>query len=61
MQNIMIVGAGFMGSGIAQVCAQAGYGVYLMDVDQQALNKALDGIKYFLHPDYPPRQGNQNP
>jgi len=33
MQNIMIVGAGFMGSGIAQVCAQAGYGVYLMDID----------------------------
>lgn len=48
MQNIMIVGAGFMGSGIAQVCAQTGYGVYLMDVDQQALNKALDGIKWSL-------------
>jgi len=48
MNNIMVVGAGFMGSGIAQVCAQAGYGVYLMDVNQVALNKADAGIKWSL-------------
>jgi 3-hydroxybutyryl-CoA dehydrogenase len=44
----MVVGAGFMGSGIAQVCAQAGYRVYLMDVNAEALNKALTGIKWSL-------------
>ena len=48
MENVMVVGAGFMGSGIAQVCAQAGYGVYLMDVNQEALNKADAGIKWSL-------------
>ena len=48
MENVMVVGAGFMGSGIAQVCAQAGYGVYLMDVNQEALDKADAGIKWSL-------------
>ena len=48
MENVMVVGAGFMGSGIAQVCAQTGYTVYLMDVDQEALNKALAGIIWSL-------------
>jgi len=48
MENVMIVGAGFMGSGIAQVCAQAGYGVCLMDVNQDALNRADAGIKWSL-------------
>ena len=48
MENVMIVGAGFMGSGIAQVCAQTGFGVYLMDVNQEARNKAISGIKWSL-------------
>ena len=48
MENVMIVGAGFMGSGIAQECAQTGFGVYLMDVNQEARNKAISGIKWSL-------------
>jgi 3-hydroxybutyryl-CoA dehydrogenase len=48
MEAVMVVGAGFMGSGIAQVCAQAGYRVYLMDVNEEALNKADAGIKWSL-------------
>ena len=48
MEKVTVVGAGFMGSGIAQVCAQAGYGVYLMDVNQEALNRADAGIKWSL-------------
>ena len=32
MEKVLIVGAGFMGSGIAQVSAQAGYQVHLMDI-----------------------------
>ncbi len=45
MENVLVVGAGFMGAGIAQVCAQSGYHVYLMDVSRQALAKGVNGIK----------------
>ena len=48
MKKVMVIGAGFMGSGIAQVCAQKGFTVYLMDVNQNALDKALSGIKWSL-------------
>lgn len=43
-QSVLILGAGFLGSGIAQVCAQAGYRVSLMDVESQAIEKALGTI-----------------
>ena len=48
MKNVLVVGAGFMGAGIAQVCAQKGFKVYLMDVNENALEKALSGIKWSL-------------
>ena len=48
MEKVMVVGAGFMGTGIAQVSAQAGYEVILMDVNKDALNKAEAGIKWSL-------------
>jgi len=48
MEKIMVVGSGFMGSGIAQVCAQTGFTVYLMDVDSDALDRAIAGIKWSL-------------
>jgi len=43
MENVLVIGAGFMGSGIAQVCAQAGCRVHLMDVRREALEKAISG------------------
>ena len=43
--RIAVIGAGLMGSGIAQVAAQAGYEVALRDVDQAALTRGLDGIR----------------
>jgi len=43
--RIAVIGAGLMGSGIAQVAAQAGYEVVLRDVDQAALTRGLDGIR----------------
>jgi len=46
MKNVMVVGAGFMGTGIAQVCAQAGYGVLLMDSDPAVLDKAHASIQW---------------
>jgi len=48
MKKILVIGAGFMGSGIAQVCAQTGYKVYLRDVNEAALDKAFNGIKWSL-------------
>jgi 3-hydroxybutyryl-CoA dehydrogenase len=40
-----VVGAGLMGSGIAQVAAQAGYAVTMRDVDDAALSRGLDAIR----------------
>ncbi|MFB4163346.1 3-hydroxybutyryl-CoA dehydrogenase [Alteribacillus sp. JSM 102045] len=45
IQTIMVVGAGQMGSGIAQVHAQAGYYVYLHDMDENQVEKGLERIK----------------
>ena len=40
MQTIFIVGAGTMGSGIAQVAAQSGFSVRLYDISTQQLERA---------------------
>jgi len=44
IKKIGIIGAGQMGSGITQVCAQAGYDVVLSDISEAALEKSLAGI-----------------
>jgi 3-hydroxybutyryl-CoA dehydrogenase len=46
IQNVFVVGAGLMGSGITQVCAQSGYKVWMSDVSQEALQKALKNIRW---------------
>ena len=46
IDKVFIVGAGLMGSGIAQVCAQAGIQVNLHDVGQEALDKGLKNIAW---------------
>jgi 3-hydroxybutyryl-CoA dehydrogenase len=45
VEKIQVVGAGQMGSGIAQVAAQAGLAVHLADVDETALGKGLEMIE----------------
>jgi 3-hydroxybutyryl-CoA dehydrogenase len=40
IQHITVIGAGTMGNGIAQVAAMSGHLVYLVDVNQHALDKA---------------------
>ena len=45
IKRIMVVGAGFMGSGIAQVMAVAGYGVVLMDVADGFVRKGMAAIE----------------
>ena len=46
MDNVLVIGAGYMGGGIAQVAAQNGYTVYLQDMNQEALEKTLAQIKW---------------
>ncbi len=47
-QTVVVIGAGLMGSGIAQVSAQAGYDVILQDVGDAQLARGTDGIKSSL-------------
>ncbi len=44
IQKVMVIGAGQMGSGIAQVCAQAGYDVLLNDIQQSFFERGLSVI-----------------
>lgn len=46
IEKVFIVGGGLMGSGIAQVCAQAGIGVILSDVKQKSIDKGLENIAW---------------
>jgi 3-hydroxybutyryl-CoA dehydrogenase len=48
MKKVMVVGAGFMGAGIAQVCAQRGHAVELVEVKPQALERAMAGMRSSL-------------
>ena len=41
MRNVSVIGRGTMGNGIAHVFAQKGYQVTLIDIRQEALDKAL--------------------
>ncbi|MFI9099201.1 3-hydroxyacyl-CoA dehydrogenase family protein [Streptomyces sp. SID13666] len=44
-KKLAVIGAGLMGSGIAQVSAAAGYDVVLRDVTDEALARGLGGIQ----------------
>ena len=44
-KRLVVIGAGLMGSGIAQVAAQAGYDVTLRDVGADALTRARGAIE----------------
>jgi 3-hydroxybutyryl-CoA dehydrogenase len=45
IEKVLVVGAGQMGSGIAQVAAQAGLVVHLADVEQEMVEQGLEAIK----------------
>ncbi len=45
IKTIGVIGAGQMGSGIAHVCALAGYDVLLNDVNHEALEQAVETIQ----------------
>ncbi len=44
ISKIAVIGAGLMGAGIAQVCAQSGYQVNLNDIKDEFLDKGMSGI-----------------
>lgn len=44
IQTVMVIGAGQMGSGIAQVCAQAGFTVKLNDMKQEFFERGIGVI-----------------
>ena len=48
IQNIFVVGAGLMGSGIAQTAITSGYHVVINDQNQAALDRAVAGIEKAL-------------
>jgi 3-hydroxybutyryl-CoA dehydrogenase len=49
INNVVVVGAGAMGSGIAQVFAMAGLDVTLVDVRPEGLEKAINGLTAILN------------
>lgn len=48
VKKVLVIGAGQMGSGIAQVCAQSGYEVILNDISEEALDRGVSNIKRLL-------------
>jgi 3-hydroxybutyryl-CoA dehydrogenase len=46
IKKIFVAGAGLMGGGIAQVCAQAGYDVTMRDISEDILENSLKNIKW---------------
>ncbi|HEX6812909.1 MAG TPA: 3-hydroxyacyl-CoA dehydrogenase family protein [Planctomycetota bacterium] len=47
-QTVAVLGAGTMGAGIAQVCAQAGSSVILQDIADEFVQKGLGRVRDFL-------------
>jgi 3-hydroxybutyryl-CoA dehydrogenase len=48
IKTITVIGAGLMGSGIAQVAAQAGYQVNMLDVSQEFVDRGMSVINKLL-------------
>src|SRR5450759_461065 len=48
IKNVGVLGCGLMGSGIAQVCATAGFEVTVLEVEQKFLDKGFAGIEKSL-------------
>jgi 3-hydroxybutyryl-CoA dehydrogenase len=44
IRKVGVIGAGLMGSGIAQTCAQSGYDTVIREINQQFLDKGIKRI-----------------
>src|SRR5690348_899861 len=49
VQTIGVIGSGVMGSGIAQVAAEAGLDVRLFDINEKLLDNAIGAITKFIN------------
>ena len=49
IKTVGVLGCGLMGSGIAQVCAAAGYKTLVLEIEQAFLDKGLGRTKKFLN------------
>ena len=45
VKNIVVIGVGLMGGGIAQISMMAGYNTTLVDISQEVIDKAVAGIE----------------
>jgi len=45
IKNICVLGAGLMGNGIAQVCAEAGFQVMMRDIEQRFIDNGMNNIR----------------
>ena len=59
VKKVGVLGCGLMGSGIAQVCATAGFAVTVLEVEQKFLDKGFAGIEKSLAKlaERPPEKG----
>src|SRR5947199_10844539 len=48
IKKVGVLGCGLMGSGIAQVCAMAGFEVSVLEVEQKLIDKGFAGIEKSL-------------
>jgi len=46
IRKVIVIGSGTMGNGIAQVCAQNGIPVFMSDVSQENLGRALKNVSW---------------
>ena len=51
IKNVCVLGAGLMGNGIAQICAQAGYHVTMRDIEQRFIDGGIKSIEKNLSKD----------
>jgi 3-hydroxybutyryl-CoA dehydrogenase len=48
ISTVLIAGAGVMGSGIAQIYAQAGFRIAMVDVEKEIIEKSIKRIHWSL-------------
>ncbi len=48
IKKVGVVGAGIMGAGIVQVCAQSGYQVVVSEINEELLQKGMGTVDFFL-------------
>lgn len=51
IKKLCVLGAGLMGNGIAQICAQAGYAVFMRDIEQRFIDGGMNTIRKNLNRD----------